>query len=819
MEHLLRHAKARAIEVIPLANPYPRPETPGIVKVFPLLFLFLALPATAQPPRAGIVPEDLRADAGNDFFARGKNIFDTAQASVDFEARRDLYLRSADIFSEYINQFPNHANTEAAWWYRGSSFYQAGLIDDAKLCFSTLLTRFGQGKYAAAAAYTLAADHYNKSEYAFAAPLFERFAANAAKPGDKPKGNLFAGNCYRLLGRDNEAITAYNRVIVDPAGALYKPQAQTEVGKLTLKSGKPLEALNMFRAVADSTAIPKQRGDAALHAAIAAIKLGETAMAEKYLRIILNGQGMEEFRPDAQTALMENFYAKKDYTAVLDIFRKSTLKGEGEKEAFRLMIAARAMMKLDRPAEASEQFREIERLVKPENDLAFQASYYRLNCFFQIEGKHVVDQVDAFLQIYGKFHPDDTRIHTAMLMKAETLFAENKTADAAKTYSKIDPALLSDTNRPGFLYQRGWCLAEAGDAQGAIRSLTDFLTKYPDDKRSHPALAKRAKAYAEIGESAKAVADYDRLTTDKTAPDDLLALAWLESARTRRKEGNIENMLVRYKGLLEKVDDLTDNLKAEANYWIGWGMVKTNQPKESAPFLNTARELRAEAYAKHAGLLLALSHFAAQDPKSLAAEIDLAINAKYINDIPQQAVQWAGMQAYNAGDYEAAARFLEIVANPDEPRATQKEVWRYLAKALIEIDKFTEALPAITNLLDVEDNPAWKADAILDRARALHGLKRFVEARNAADEALALRPQGRTSAYLRVVSGDLYVEENNLSQAAADYLYVINFHEDADLKPLAIHKYIGVLEKQGKADEAAKFKAKLTTEFPNWKTP
>jgi tetratricopeptide (TPR) repeat protein len=790
------------------------------LKAFPLLFLFLSLPAVAQqPPRAGIVPEDLRADAGNDFFLRGKNLFDTAQTSVDFETRRELYLRSADIFSEYINQFPDHANTEAAWWYLGSSFYQAGLIDDAKRCFSTLLNRYGRGKYAAAAAYTLAADHYNKREYAFAAPLFERFAANAAKPGDKPKGNLFAANCYRLLGRDREAITAYNRVIQDPAGDIYKAQAQTEVGKLTLKSGKLQEALDLFRAVADLPAGTNHRGDAALHAAIAATKLGETAMAEKYLRLILDGQGMEEFRPDAQTALMENYYAKKDYNAVLDIFRKSTLKSEGEKEAFRLMVAARSMMKLKRPAEASELFREVERLVKPENDLAFQASYYRLNCFFQIEGKHVADQVDAFLQIYGKLHPDDTRIHTAMLMKAETLFAENKTAEAAKTYSKIDPTRLSDTNRPGFLYQRGWCLAEAGDAQGAIRSLTDFLVKYPDDKRVHPALAKRAKAYAESGEPAKAVADFDRLTTDKAAPADLVALAWLESARTRRKEGNIENMLVRYKGLLEKVDDLTDNLKAEANYWIGWGMVKQNQPKESAPFLNTARTLRPEAYSKHAGLLLALSHFAAQDPKSLAAEIDLAIEGKYIDDVPRQAVQWAGMQAYNAGDYEAAARFLQIVANPDEPRATQKEVWRYLAKALIETAKFTEALPAIANLLDVEDNPSWKADGLLDRARALYGLKRFAEARKAAEEASALRPQGRTSAYLRIVSGDLYVEENNLGQAAADYLYVNNFHEDADLKPLAIHKYIDVLKKQGNAAEAAKFASKLAAEFPDWKAP
>ena len=790
------------------------------MKALPILFLFFLLPAAAQqPPRAGIVPEDLRADAGNDFFARGKNLYDTAQASVDFETRRDLYLRSADIFSEYINLFPNHANTEAAWWYLGSSFYQAGLIDDAKRCFSTLLNRYGKGKYAAAAAYTLAADHYNKREYAFAAPLFERFAANAAKPSDRPKGNLFAANCYRLLGREREAIAAYKRVIADPEGAFFKDQAQTEVGKLTLKAGKLQEALDLFRAVADSTAIAKQRGDAALHAGIAATKLGETALAEKYLRFVLDSPGMEEFRPDAQTALMENDYAKKDFNAVLDIFRKSTLKGEGEKEAFRLMIAARAMMKLKRPAEASELFREVERLVKPENDLAFQASYYRLNCFFQIEGKHVVDQVDAFLQIYGKLHPDDTRIHTVMLVKAETLFAENKTAEAAKAYSKIDPARLSDANRPGFLYQRGWCLAEAGDAQGAIRSLTDFLAKYPDDKRIHSALVKRAKAYAETGESAKAVADFDRLTTDKAAPADLVALAWLESARTRRKEGNIENMLVRYKGLLEKVDDLTDNLKAEANYWIGWGMVKTNQPKEAAPFLNAARTLRAEAYAKHAGLLLALSHFAAQDPKSLSTEIDLAIKDKYIDDVPQQAVQWAGMQAYNAGDFEAAARFLQIVANPDEPRATQKEVWRYLAKAYIETGKFTEALPAIANLLDVEDNPTWKADALLDRARALHGLKRFDEARKAGDEALALRPQGRTSAHLRIVSGDLYVQENNLSQAAADYLYVINFYDDADLKPLAIHKYIGVLKKQANTAEAAKFATKLATEFPEWKAP
>ena len=559
------------------------------------------------------------------------------------------------------------------------------------------------------------------------------------------------------------------------------------------------------------------KGDAALQAAITATKLDQTALAEKYLRYIMTNPGTEKYRPDAQIALMENYYQREQYKEVLALYRQSNAKAQGEREAKRQMVAARAMMQLKMPAEASTLFRQIEQLVKPENDIAYRAAYYRLNCFFQIEGKHMIDQIDAFLQIYEKSRPRDTRIHTALLMKAETLYSEGKVAEAAKVYSKIDSTLLSESNLPGLLYQRGWCLSDAGDEHGAIRSLTDFITKYPEDPRVYPALVKRANAYAEVGESGKAIADFDKIALDEKAPDDLKSLCWLESARVRREEGNIENMIVRYKGLLSNVGDLTDNLKAEANYFIGWGMVKTNAQKEAAPFLNAARELRPEAYAKHAGLLLSLSTFAAQDFKSLSSEIDLGIKGDYVDEIPDQAIQWAGMQAYGAGDYAQAARFLKLVSNSDEPRMTRKEIWRYLAKSLIESGNAADALPAITNVLDVEDNASWKADAMLDRGRALYDLERYSEARKSINEGLDLRPQGRTSAHLRIVSGDLYVVEKELGKAAADYLYVIEFHEDEDLKPTAIHKYIELLKLQGKDAEAQKFETKLKTEFPNWK--
>jgi tetratricopeptide (TPR) repeat protein len=794
-------------------------HAPPILRRTLALLLFSAVPALAQIPKAEPVDPALAADAANDFFLRGKNLYDSAQASTNLESRQEYFLRAAQIFDNYLTAYPNHPNSEIAWWYLGNSYYQSGRPDDAKRCFNILLNRYGAGKWAAAAAYTLAADYYNKSEYAFAAPLFERFAENAAKPEDRARGNYHAGNCYRFLGRDREATGAYKKVVEDPAGALFAAQAKVSLGHLALKAGKLDDALARFEEVLAGPYSAKSRGEAALHAALTATKLDKTELSDKYLTLIMRTDGMEDFRPDAQTALMANYFAKNQYKDVVDVFRRSVLKADGEKEASRLMLAGRSYMRLKQPTEALQLFRDIEKQVKPETDMAFQASYYRLLCFFQIEGRHVPEQVDAFLQLYRKSRPEDARIHTALMMKAESLFADGKTAEAAKVYSEINAGAVSDKNRPGLLYQRGWCLSEAGDAQGAVRSLSEFISTYPDEPRVPSAIAKRAKAYAESAEPAKAIVDYDRLIATPETPEDLASFAWLESARLRRTENNLPDMIVRYQGLLQNIKSLSANLQAEANYWIGWGMMKSNSAKESVAYLEKARTMRPDIYAKHAGLLLVFSYFSSQEPQKLAEEIQLAIAGKYADEVPDSAIQWSGMQSYNAGDYASAAKSLALVANPKEPRETPKEVWRYLAKARLETGDAEGALVAVDNVLAVEDNLSWKADGQLDRGRALFALNRIDEARKAADAAEALNPSGRTSAGLRMLSGDLNFHANQLDTAGAAYLNVILLHEDKDLRPLAFFKYIGVLEKQGNESEAEKYRQQLKAEFPDWQAP
>ncbi len=774
--------------------------------------------AAAQAPRAAEADPSLQPEPAMDLFDRGKNLYDAAQSSTDLDNRRAGYERTAAIFTSYLNEFPNHPNAEMAWWYLGNSYYQGGQIDEGKRCFHTLLNRYGKGKWAAAAAYTLAADHYNKTEYNLAAPLFERFAKNAAKPDDRARGNYFAGTCYRLLGQDLEATRALQAVLDDPAGVLFAPQAKLALGHLAAKAGKTADALALYEQIVASPCQIKLRGEAALHAALSASKLEQPAVAEKFLALVMTTPGMESFRLDAQTALMANHFANQDYAKVIAVFRDLELKAEGDKEATRLMLVARSYLRLKKPTDALSYFREVERLVAPEHDLAFQASYYRLLCFFQIEGRHLPDQVDAFLELYRKTRPDDPRIHTAMLMKAETLFTNKDLAAAAKLYSEINAARVSEKNRPGLLYQRGWCLAEAGDLQGAIRSLSEFISKYPDDPRLTSAVAKRASAHASNAEPAKAIKDFDRLTAAGTPPT-LSSFAWLESARMRRSEGNLQDMIARYRGLLEHVTDLSPKLQAEANFWIGQGLTKTNAAKEAITYLEKARSLCPDTYAKHAGLLLTLGYFAAQDAGQLASEIERAIQDKYDTDIPEQVLQWAGMQKYNADDFAAAARFLALVATPQEPRETPKEVWRYLAKARLETGDAQGALEATANVLAVEDNPVWKADGLLDRGRALLALKRPTEARSTTDEALALRPQGRTNAGLRILSGDLKLLADDPAGAAAEYTIVVEFHDDKDLKPLALHKLIAILVAQSDATGADKYRRQLQAEFPTWQAP
>jgi tetratricopeptide (TPR) repeat protein len=399
-------------------------------------------------------------------------------------------------------------------------------------------------------------------------------------------------------------------------------------------------------------------------------------------------------------------------------------------------------------------------------------------------------------------------------MKAETLFARRQFREAAETYNAIDAALVSDANRPGLLFQRGWCLATAGDYQGAIRSLTKFIAEYPNDPRLPEALAKRADAALENDDRGAALRDLDQLISLNPNPT-LAGFAWQTSARLCKDQGQLDEMIRRYQALIEKVPKLETEIVANANYWIGWGHFKGDRLAEALPWLRKARELEPKTYGSQAGLVLTLALFSLQDVDGLAAEIKLAIDGNYADQVPEQSLRWIGTQVYNAGRYDDAARFLGLVATPDEPRQTPKVVWRYLGKAQLETGKAADALIAIEHVLEVEDQDVWKADALLDKSRALLALGRAQEALDTGNAALALRPQGRIGSGLRLAVGDAGLALNNLDEAIKHYVYVVELVDDRELRPQALEKLVVALDRKGDPTDAARYRKILHDEFPD----
>ncbi|MCW1884387.1 tetratricopeptide repeat protein [Luteolibacter flavescens] len=793
----------------------------AVVTIRTVLCLLASGTVLAQepPPRAEPVDPALRADPGQDFYQHGRNLYEAAKQINDLDQRIAGFERAIDVFSRYLNQFPNHPNSEAALWYLGDSYYKSGRVDDAKRCYNNLLRNNPKGKYASAAAFMLAVDHFNNRQYALAAPLFERMAASAQTAPERQRALFHAGFSYELHGRTRDAMDYYRKVIDDadkPNAFLEK--SQLYLGRLLSRAEKLDEALPLLDKVVMSRSTPDLRGPAAIEAGAIAAKQGNAELSDKYLKLVLNTAGFEEYRPDAQIAMMKTRFDRKQYSEVVQIFRQSAEKAQGEQEALRLMIAARSYMQMEKNVEALELFREVEKMMLPNNSFAFEANYLRLLCFYRIEGRHVPEQVDAFLQLYRKNRPRDPKIHTALLMKAETLMSDKKPDEAAKVYNEIEASLLSKENRKGYLFNRASCQLLSEDPQGAIRSLSEFIDNYPDDKRSASARLQRAGAYRDSGEPTKALADYDKLRGQETEPE-FRALAMLESADICKQENKLEEMITRYRAFLEAFPRSTEARKAKANYWLAWGLVKTNKVKDAIAPAEAARKLDAKIYGKNAGTLLALANWTLQNPDAVCTEVDRAIEESNVASLPDQLISWAAMQAFSSNRFDQAARFYSLVSDAENPRATPKEVWRNYGKALLAAGKAEAALPAINNALELEENEGWKTDGLLDKANALLALNRLDEALKVAEECQVMRPQGRVNAGIRITKGDILMKKNSPSEAVNEYVAVVVFLADEDrlLKPEVLWKLEQALKKKGDNVDADKYRAERERKYPDWK--
>ncbi len=775
------------------------------------------LPAMGQAP--GVIPA---FDRGEELYHRANRHYDFGERSRDINEKRRALQTSIPLFREYLATGPLGDRAQQASYQLGMALLLTGEREDAERTFTAIIKRYRTGNWVALSAYRQGAQLYNRREWERAAPYFTVAGKQATDKGLGHKATFYESRCLQMAGRSKEAIKRLGDIVSDSANP-YRDYARLAIGELYAKEGNHEEALKHLEALLQPHVAPQERAQALLAAGVSAAKLGQQRKAEEFLSETLAAVGVDaKYKARAQLALMEMRFEEDDYDRTVSAFKAGEHVGERAVLARIYMIAGQSLAKLDRHDEAIGQFFNAERLAieakpKPLRKFAFEASYRRLSSFYQINGPNIPAQVDAFVKIYAKENPGSPWLHKARLMKAETLFHQGAVSEAAAAYNDVNPAALPVEMRSDIYFKRGWCLADSGEFGRAAQNLSSFLAAFPEHPRVSEALAKRGHAYYKIGDRESALTDFKRLLAQDPGGN-LASFAHQQSGRIHRDEQRWPDMIASYENLLEVPDvTLDDKSRADACYWMGWGCYKQEQWAKAIPHFETARDLLPERYREPAGVHVVLAAYSLLDSDKLKEAVERLLTDAPHQRLPSRMLIWLGLERFSKGDYESADHFLGLACTPEEPEQTDALVWRHLAKARLETRKFPEASQAIAVLLTLDQEQFWKADTLLDHSHVLIGLQMWKEARTAAEEGLTLEPHGTIQAGLYMALADIAMRDMDYKTAASHYLKASEmFIDDREIKPLGLLRAAEALEKDGQAEESARIRKQLRSEFPEW---
>lgn len=773
------------------------------------LALFSGIALAQEPAQA-----PLQADPGEDYFIRAKQLYETARNAPDVADRAQAYRRAIPILKDYLKVYPNHKNTQAAYYFLAESYYETRMPNQARPLFELIIGRYKKGRYVSAAAYRLAYDHYSQERYAQAADLFAITAKNAPQAADKIRASYFQAQCYLILNKIKNAKPILQDIAAAEVQSPYKDQAYLTLGHIYLNEKEYKLALTHFEKVISDLQAPLIKAEAALHAGLAAAALDQNNLAEKYYNITLKTP-TSTWTPKAHIALLGLYYAKEDYQAVLARAEANKTRLDPAILGQQGIIVGRSYYKLKNYADAVSFFADVEKSL-PSTDEAFNAGYHKLLCYFNMGATQLPIYVDNFIANYAAGRGTHKYIHQAFLIKAEALYAAKKFKTAAKTYNQINTEFIDKKNLPSLLYKKGWCLSQIGNHAGAANAFTELIDGFPDDKRIAEAQTMRGESYLELDDRVNALQDFDQII--KNYPKTQLASKALQSsARIQQKSKDYKDMIARYKTLLSQFPDLTYLAKANANYWIGWGHFKLDEFNLAPAYLEKSVELEKVKYGKPATMIIILCKYQNRDLAGVKQAVEDAKQLELYSKIPLSVFRWLGSQCYNAGEFLNAARYLQSGVEKGVPQKTPLVIWRLLSKSQLQAKLYDEALKSVDNVLLAEKEDARIVDAKLDKAKILIHLKRFPDAKILATEALDMRPVGKIKAGLLMVMGDIEFAAGNFNEAAQNYVLLVSNFEDLDIHSEALYKLTQALEKSGKTKEAQEYTTELKQKYPNFK--
>lgn len=781
----------------------------------------------ATPPRAQPVGEEMVRSAvpsGPKPTGPDEDLFDYATLVYD----RGEYVIAAQSFAKYLQDYPSGRHVPLALFRIGECYMKQNQLDLAQGYYEEVVNRYPDSDGAPSAAYRLGAMKFNRQEFASSARYFLFAEDKTTLPQVKLAATFNKSRSYQMMGDTTRQMTALRDVIAVKEENPYRETALLTLGTALLAQDAKEEALPILMDLVQESKDKDIIADASVKAGVLQAEIGNPDEATKLLKAALAmPETSEDNRAIAMVGVIQAMFAKGDYDGVIDTYnRNSSVLPLGDARPKLLLLVGNAYRMRKTYSRAVEVYLLVEQF-HGETEEAFEASYWKLYCFYLLNDPSLVEFVNQFLARYQRDKPDHQFMALARLIRADSFFNEGKYPEAAASFLEVNTDRLPEKLRPGTLFNRGWAEAESGRPQDAIGSFSRFLGDYPDHELAPKALAKRGMARKNARDISKAKADFKKVSDD--FPDtDAAEMAYLQLGLIGMDERDPKSTIEAFTALTEKFP----KSKALGNAWYGIGSAHFDSKRWDdavQPFKNAIAK-DSENYLDLASQKLILCYYAKQDAEGLAATIDGFLKANRNARIPPNVLTWLGLKFFDRQKFKHSSRYLALASTPDTPQNTDPRVWNYLGMARLANEDYDNAIVAIDHFLSQTPDSSAKARALLTKGGALLGKGEFDQANEVAEEGLEFVKSGKPQALLLILQGDISVARGNKldeegdtagaraewQAAAGKYAVPSQFLDDPEITPQALDKSARVLEKLGESDKAQEARKQMER-YPDYK--
>jgi len=718
--------------------------------------------------------------------------------------RQKMHDLAVPKYLEFLELRPRGDDRQPALFYLGESLRALQRDNEAMMSFRQLVAEFNSGDFIGPAAYRLGEMQFAARNYDEAAESFRLAAHHVRDAKLRLAAKFFEGRSLDGANRRVEALAAYREVAAQKGENPYRERALFDLAEADARAGLNEGAFRQFRDLAGSATNAPVRAASAVKGGLLAIDLRDLPAARPLLAQAVADPQAGAWRAPAESGLLRLDYEEENYQEVADRAKKllPDLPPEAQPEV--LLLAANARRQLGEQDEALQLY---DRLVSgfPQSEAAKEAGFHRLVSLVAQRDGRAAGQIDAFLA--DSKNPGERA--RASLLKAELLFEQRDYAGAEALYATAAAAPGAEKYRADALFKLAWCRLQLRKYDLAVSALTSFIMQYPRHPQIAAAYAQRALAQLENGQREEALADFDvvigKFPTAREREEAMLQAALLLGNLERPAE-----MTAAFERLLAEYPDTPS--AAQAHFWIGYAAFEAKKYPEAIAALDKARGMDAGKYGERATLRLLLAHYYREDRGGAAREAQTLGPDK----VPAEVRIWLGLSALEAGDHADAVTFLASAAGADE--ATD-DLRLALAQAQVGAGRNGDARTTLGKLLPRLHEPKAKARAHLLLAEALIGLQDGEAAKEQAEEALKLQPEGRINAEARLANGRALLAQDRFDDAARAFMAVALLYDEKDLTPQALVLADQAYRQAGNTADAERAREELQRRYPDFKPP